>query len=81
MGTSSDQVRADIEATREKMSADVDQLVDRISPKRMMQRRRGRLRGATSGLRKRVAGTGRHRRSDHRHDALAAPPAEPTALG
>ncbi|CAL9597128.1 DUF3618 domain-containing protein [Streptomyces sp. enrichment culture] len=56
MGTSPDQVRADIEATRDRLSQNVDRLADRTSPKRMVRRRTDRARSAASGLRARVMG-------------------------
>ncbi|MCP9985552.1 DUF3618 domain-containing protein [Streptomyces sudanensis] len=56
MGTSPDQVRADIEATRDRLSQNVDRLADRTSPKRMVRRRADRARSAASGLRARVMG-------------------------
>ncbi|MET7451514.1 DUF3618 domain-containing protein [Streptomyces sp. NPDC005574] len=60
MGTSPDQVRAEIEATRGRLSADVDQLTDRTSPRRVVHRRKERMRGAVGGLRDRVMGTASH---------------------
>ncbi|MEV6808032.1 DUF3618 domain-containing protein [Streptomyces sp. NPDC051132] len=57
MGTSPDQVRAEIAATRDRLSADVDQLADRTSPRRVVRRRAHRMRGAVSGVRERVMGT------------------------
>jgi ElaB/YqjD/DUF883 family membrane-anchored ribosome-binding protein len=56
VGTSPDQVRADIEATRDRLSHNVDTLADRTSPKRMMRRRTDRVRSAATGLRHRVMG-------------------------
>ncbi|WP_339135009.1 DUF3618 domain-containing protein [Streptomyces sp. f51] len=60
MGTSPDQVRTEIEATRGRLSADVDQLADHTSPRRMVERRKQRVRGAVSGIRERVMGTAAH---------------------
>ncbi|MET7597938.1 DUF3618 domain-containing protein [Streptomyces sp. NPDC005481] len=57
MGTSPDQVRAEIEATREKLSQDVDRLADRTSPSRVVRRRTEHVRGAVTGLRERVMGS------------------------
>lgn len=56
MGTSPDQVRADIEATRARLSEEIDQLADRTSPRRMARRRADQARGAVAGLRERVMG-------------------------
>ena len=57
MGTSPDQMRAEIAATRNQLSADVDRLADRASPRRMARRRRARMRRTVSGVRDRVMGT------------------------
>ncbi|USQ85992.1 DUF3618 domain-containing protein [Streptomyces phaeoluteigriseus] len=57
MGTSPDQVRTEIEATRERPSKQADRLADRTSPGRIVRRRNDRVRGAVSGVRKRVMGT------------------------
>ncbi|QIJ65670.1 DUF3618 domain-containing protein [Streptomyces sp. JB150] len=57
MGTSPDQVRAEIEATRGRLSQNVDRLADHTSPARVMRRRTHRVRGAVSGMRERVMGS------------------------
>ncbi|MFD5714334.1 hypothetical protein OQI_01010 [Streptomyces pharetrae CZA14] len=57
MGTSPDQMRAEINATRDRLSADVDRLADYASPRRVVRRRTRRVRGAVSGVRERVMGT------------------------
>ena len=57
MGTSPDQMRAEIAATRSQLSADVDRLADRASPRRMARRRKARMRRTVSGVRDRVMGT------------------------
>ncbi|ONK09928.1 DUF3618 domain-containing protein [Streptomyces sp. MP131-18] len=57
MGTSPDRIRADIEATRNKLAGDLDRLADRASPRRMAQRRGARVRDTASGLRERIAGS------------------------
>jgi hypothetical protein len=57
MGTSPDQVRTEIEATRERLSKKADRLADRTSPGRIVRRRTDRVRGAVSGVRERVMGT------------------------
>ncbi|THA28683.1 DUF3618 domain-containing protein [Streptomyces sp. A1277] len=56
MGTSPEQVRADIDATRDRLAQNVDALADHTSPKRMVQRRTDRVRSAATGLRHRVMG-------------------------
>ncbi|GGQ07372.1 DUF3618 domain-containing protein [Streptomyces roseolilacinus] len=76
MGTSPDQVRADIEATRDRLTQNVDRLADRTSPKRMVRRRTDRARSAASGLRARVMGvasdTGSATADRTRHAARSA---------
>jgi ElaB/YqjD/DUF883 family membrane-anchored ribosome-binding protein len=57
MGTSPDHIRAEIDATRGRLSADVDQLADRTSPRRVVNRRARRAKGAVAGLRDRVMGS------------------------
>lgn len=57
MGTSPDQMRAEINATRDRLSADVDRLADRTSPRRVARRRTRRMRVAVSGVRERVMGS------------------------
>ncbi|MFG2577180.1 DUF3618 domain-containing protein [Streptomyces sp. NPDC048481] len=57
MGTSPDRMRAEIDATRGRLSADVDRLADRASPRRVVRRRTRIMRGAVSGMRERVMGT------------------------
>ncbi len=57
MGTSPDQMRTEIEATRGRLATDVDRLADRTSPRRVARRRTARMRGAMSGMRERVMGT------------------------
>ncbi|MCZ9337991.1 DUF3618 domain-containing protein, partial [Streptomyces sp. TRM76130] len=50
-------MRSEISATRERLSADVDQLAERAVPRRMVRRRARRMRGAVSGVRERVMGS------------------------
>lgn len=57
MGTSPDQMRSEIEATRGRLATDVGRLTERTSPRRMARRRTARMRGAVSGMRNRVMGT------------------------
>lgn len=58
MGTSPDRIRAEIEATRDELARDLDQLAERASPRRAAHRRAERLRGAVSDARDRVRGNG-----------------------
>lgn len=58
MTTSSDpdEIRAEIERTRSRLSDDVDTLTDEASPKRIAQRQVGRTRDALTGVKDRVMG-------------------------
>ena len=55
MGTSSDQLRADIEATRAQLAHDLDRLAERVQPAQVMRRRKERMRIAAAKLRQRVS--------------------------
>ncbi len=57
MGTSPDQLRADIDATRDRLSADANRLADRARPRQMVRRRTDRVRGKVTSLRERVMGS------------------------
>ncbi|MZE79306.1 DUF3618 domain-containing protein, partial [Streptomyces sp. SID5475] len=69
MGTapdSPDRIRAGIESTRKELAHDVDELADRASPRRAVERRRERMRQAVSGARERVMGSSSHGREQAR---------------
>ncbi|MFG2022344.1 DUF3618 domain-containing protein [Streptomyces sp. NPDC048825] len=57
MGTAPDQIRSEIDTTRERLSDNVNRLANRARPGQMVRRRTRRVRGAVSGLRDRVMGT------------------------
>ncbi|MBG0826370.1 DUF3618 domain-containing protein [Planomonospora sp. ID67723] len=57
MGAEPDEIRAEINATRAELAADVDRLAERTSPTRIMQRRRDRMRQKVRTVRERVMGT------------------------
>jgi len=57
MGQSPEELRRDIELTRVGMSENLDAIGDRVSPGRIMERRRNRLRAGWTSLRGRVMGT------------------------
>jgi len=61
MGTSTEeqliQKEREIEATRARLSQDTDELGDKLSPQRMVQRRTEAAKGRLSSLRERVMGT------------------------
>lgn len=52
-----DEIRREIEATRRELSGDVDALHDRVSPKRVVERRVDRTRGAMSRAKDSVMGS------------------------
>jgi gas vesicle protein len=59
---------ADIAATRSNLSRDVDELSDKVSPHRVMERRKEAARGRLTSLKDKMMGTA----SDARHSAASA---------
>jgi gas vesicle protein len=57
MGQSPEELRYDIERTRAGMDNTLDHIEDRVSPGRIVERRKARMRDAVSGVRDRVMGT------------------------
>lgn len=60
MGTEPEELsttQADIEATRADLSRDIDELSDKVSPQRMMQRRRQAARGRLSSMKDKIMGS------------------------
>jgi gas vesicle protein len=57
MGQSAQQVRADIERTREDLGQDLDAIGDKISPRQAVRRRTDRVRGTLTGMKERVMGS------------------------
>lgn len=57
MGTSTEQLRYDIEQTRGNLGDTLDAIGDRVSPGRMMERRRQRMRDRMTMMRCRMMGT------------------------
>lgn len=57
MGQSPDEIRHDIERTREGMDETLDHIEDRVTPSRIVERRTARVRGAWSGVRDKVMGS------------------------
>lgn len=57
MGQGPDEIRRDIEATRRRMDRTLDQLEDRVSPRRIAQRRRQRLGAKWSDVKETVMGS------------------------
>ncbi|GIH78391.1 DUF3618 domain-containing protein [Planobispora longispora] len=60
MGAEPDEIRAEINATRAELAADVDRLAERTSPRRIAQRRTARMRQKMYAVRERVMGTPTH---------------------
>jgi Protein of unknown function (DUF3618) len=57
VGEESDQLRREIEQTRRELGTDVDALTDKVSPRRVVERRVDRARDAVSGMKEKVMGT------------------------
>lgn len=57
MGQSTEELRAEIEQTRQSMTTDVDALQDRVSPSAIVERRKQAARGRMLGVRDKVMGT------------------------
>lgn len=60
MGTQPEELStspADIEATRADLSRNIDELTDKVSPQRVMQRRKDAAKGRLSSIREKVMGT------------------------
>lgn len=56
MSDSPDEIRADIERTRQDLGMDVDALADKVSPSKMVDRQVDKVRGAFTSVRERVMG-------------------------
>ena len=57
MGQSADEVRREIEQTRAQMGYTIDEIGDRVSPRRIMERRTDRVRSTFRDVRENVMGT------------------------
>jgi hypothetical protein len=57
MGQSTEELRAEIEQTRQSMTSDVDALQDRVSPSAIVDRRKQAARSRMLGVRDKVMGT------------------------
>lgn len=57
MGQDTEELKREIESTRNDMSGTLDAIGDRVSPGRMMQRKKNRMSQAMSSMRDRVMGT------------------------
>jgi len=69
MGQSTDELRRDIERTREELGSTMDAIGDRVSPGRMIERRKNRVSNSVRGVRERVMGTA-HDMSDGTSQAV-----------
>jgi gas vesicle protein len=56
MSTSPDAIRADIEQTRRELGGDVDALADKVTPSKIVDRQKDKVRGAFGSLRDRIMG-------------------------
>ena len=68
MGQSTEELKRDIEHTRADMSGTLDAIEDRVSPSRMIQRRKNRVAESVHALRERVMGAA----SEMEHGVAAA---------
>jgi hypothetical protein len=57
VGEESDQLRREIEQTRRELGTDVDALGEKVSPRRVMERRVDRTKTAIGGVKERIMGT------------------------
>jgi len=57
MGTDAEQLRREIERTREELSYDADALTEKVSPGRIVDRRVGRAKNAMTNAKERVMGS------------------------
>ncbi|URN11490.1 DUF3618 domain-containing protein [Streptomyces radiopugnans] len=57
MGTSPDELRAQIDTTRQELSEDVGRLADHANPRHAVRRRKERAKGRMTVVRERVMGT------------------------
>jgi gas vesicle protein len=57
VGEESDQLRRQIEQTRRELGTDVDALGEKVSPRRVMERRVDRTRNSIGGLKEKIMGT------------------------
>jgi Protein of unknown function (DUF3618) len=57
MRTDQDEIRADLDRTRENLNTDVDALANKASPNRMVKERTDRVRGVFRGAKDKVMGT------------------------
>ena len=56
MSQSAEEIRAEIEATRRELGQDVDALADKVTPSKIVDRQKNKLRGALTSVKERVMG-------------------------
>jgi gas vesicle protein len=56
MSQSAEEIRAEIETTRRELGQDVDALADKVTPSKIVDRQKNKLRGALSSVKDRVMG-------------------------
>lgn len=56
MSTSPDAIRADIEATRRELGGDVDALADKVTPSKIVDRQKGKVKDAIWSVKDRIMG-------------------------
>lgn len=61
MGQSAEELRRDIERTREELGGTIDAIGDRVSPSRVMERRTNRMKDGITSVRTRVMGSAEDR--------------------
>ncbi|MEA3214593.1 MAG: hypothetical protein QOJ19_749 [Acidimicrobiia bacterium] len=71
MGESAEELRRDIELSREHMGQTLEAIGDRVSPGRILERRRNRIVGAVGGMRDAVMGSA-HRATSAVDDRMSA---------
>ncbi len=67
MGTSTEELNREIEATRTRMTQDVDALQDRVSPSAIVERRKAAAKGRLSSIKDSVMGTAGDAATSVRH--------------
>ena len=83
MGQDTDELKRDIEDTRAGMTETLDAIGDRVSPGRIVERRKNRIRASVHDVRDRVMGTASNAQqglSDAAHDATDAVKHTPDAI-
>jgi type VI protein secretion system component VasK len=75
MGQTAEELRQDIERTRQELTLDVDAISEKVSPGRVVHRRMEQTRGAVSSMRERVMGSASSAHTDAADAVSGAPDA------